>query len=411
MPDVNLSPELLKNLAASATALAAVVGAFIAILQYFKLTTHREKVAAVRKSFEGVVASLASENEVDRLAGAILLRRFFDPTTEVTTKDTPYAAETINVIAAILRGQPSGNFQKLLADGLAFAPSLQRADLQRTNLHNAYLGSRGQQQVDLSYADFYRADLSGASFKGANASGAFFYQTRMTDAVLRNTDLRGANFFEADLYGVNFDGAKLAGATFEGARNVPSDLKPHLEGHCWNGPEVFKVSARVVRAETPVIYVSKPGCLDERQEKIVGLVCGWIYASGLRTEVLERVDYPATGALGEVRRRMSGCKGAAVFGFGEFKISEGLWRPGTADEAKVRDQASSTPWCELEAGMAVMVDLPLLLVADPALTKGVFDPLLVEHNIFRLIVPPDRLSPGFRNWLVAVGERARLVLE
>ena len=51
----------------------------------------------------------------------------------------------------------SSNFQKLLADGLVFAPSLQRADLQRTNLHNAYLGSRGERQVDLSYVD-YRAD-------------------------------------------------------------------------------------------------------------------------------------------------------------------------------------------------------------------------------------------------------------
>ena len=109
------------------------------------------------------MASLASEKEIDRLAGAILLRRFFDPRAEVTTKGEPYVVETVNVMAAILRSQPSGNFQKLLADGLAFAPSLQRADLKRTNLHNAYLGSRGERQVDIeAYADFYRADLSGA---------------------------------------------------------------------------------------------------------------------------------------------------------------------------------------------------------------------------------------------------------
>ena len=67
MPDIP-SPELVKDIAALGTGLAAVVGGMIAILQYFKLTTHRDKVAAVRKSFEGVVASLASQKR-HRLAG------------------------------------------------------------------------------------------------------------------------------------------------------------------------------------------------------------------------------------------------------------------------------------------------------------------------------------------------------
>jgi hypothetical protein len=407
MPYLTLSPDLLKNLAAFATGLTAVIGAIIAALQYLNatLTKHREKVAAVRRSFEGVLTSLASENEVDKLAGAILLRRFFDPTTEVNTKDTPYAAEAINVIAAILRGQPSGNFQKLLADGLAFAPSLRRADLQRTNLHNAYLGSRGNKIVDLAYADFYRADLSGASLKGAKACHAVFYQARMTSAVLRDADLRGANFFEADLCGVNFDGARLANATFERTRNIPPELKPHLYSNRWDGPQKFEYSRGGDRVDPPVIYVSKPGCLDEHQGKVVGLVCSWLESSGMIPDALERSDYPTTGALGEVRRRMSGCRGAVVFGFGELKISDGLWRSGTADEAKVSGQAFSTPWCQIEAGMAVMFNIPLLLVVDADLTKGVFDSSLVEHNVFRLPMPPDRLSPALANWLVAVGER------
>jgi hypothetical protein len=272
-------------------------------------------------------------------------------------------------------------------------------------LHNAYLGSRRNKFVDLSYADFYRADLSGASLKGAKACHAVFYQTRMTNAVLRNADLRGANFFEADLCGVNFDGARLDNATFERTRNIPLELRPHLKGHHWNGPEEFKFSGDPDRADPPAIYVSKPGCLDEHQGKVVGLVCSWLQSGGMIPDALERGDYPTTGALGEVRRRMSGCRGAVVFGFGELKISDGLWRSGTADEAKVNDQAFPTPWCQIEAGMAVMFNLPLLLVVDADLTKGVFDPLLVEHNVFRLTIPPDRLSPSFVDWLLAVGER------
>ena len=406
MPDIP-SPELVKDIAALGTGLAAVVGGMIAILQYFKLTTHRDKVAAVRKSFEGVVASLASEKEIDRLAGAILLRRFFDPRAEVTTKGEPYVVETVNVMAAILRSQPSSNFQKLLADGLVFAPSLQRADLQRTNLHNAYLGSRGERQVDLSYADFYRADLSGASLKGAKATGAVFYQARMTDAVLRSADLRGANFFEADLRGVNFEGAKLSGTTFEGARNVPEELGMHIKEGRWCGSETFSSPRRASRPKAVLaVYVSKPGCLDAHQEKVVSAVCGWLESGGLQPVALERGDHPTTGALGEIRRRMSGCAGTVVFGFGELSISKALWRSGTLDEAEISEAALPTPWSQIEAGVAAMINLPLLLLAEAKLEKGVFDPSLVEHNVFRVAMPPDRHSSSVENWFVAVRERA-----
>ena len=390
------------------TGLAALAGAAITVFQYFKLTTYRDQLASSRKWFDDVVVSLSSEKEIDKLAGAILLRRFFDPDSEVNPpgkdpdRKTPYAPEAVNVIAAILRGQPTGNFQKLLADGLAFAPSLHRADLQRTNLQNAYLGSRGDRMTNLSQADFYRADLSGASLKGANASGAVFYQARMTDAVLRNADLRDANFYEADLLGANFDGAKLAGAKFGRARNVPAELTPFIEEEVWQGEEQFKSSESGARPAPRVVYVSKPGCLDAHQERIVALVCGWLESDGLKTATLERPDYPATSAFAELRRRMSGCAGVVVFGFAELRITEGMWRPGTSEEAIVSGQAASTPWNQIEAGMAAMINLPLLLVAEPEVTKGVFDPALIEHNVFRVTIPPDRLSPNLRSWLVAV---------
>jgi Pentapeptide repeats (8 copies) len=208
------SPGWLSDFGPLLAGLGGLIVALVGVLQYFQ--THREKVAAARKSFDSVVSSLASENEVDRLAGAILLRRFFDPNSEVattsipfaaplrrffdrksevSTRDTPYATEAVNVIAAILRNRPTGNFQKLLADGLAFAPSLSGADLQRTNLNNAYLGARDlgardKRKVDLRKADFFRADLTEASLKESDAQEAVFYQARLTNAVLREAKLR-----------------------------------------------------------------------------------------------------------------------------------------------------------------------------------------------------------------------------
>jgi Pentapeptide repeats (8 copies) len=219
--------DLTGAIAAMVTALVALLG-ILGIPTYIRYRTRRDKMTLVRDAFESVVKSLASAVEVERVAGAILLRRFFDPTSEVGIASAPYTKEVVNVITSALRSQPTGTLQKILVDGLAYAPSLRYVDLQRANLQNAYLGPRpvGERTeavpgiVDVSYADFYRSDLSGGSIKGAIARGAVFYQARLQNTVLKGADLRSANFFEADLHGAMFEGALLKGASFKNARRA-----------------------------------------------------------------------------------------------------------------------------------------------------------------------------------------------
>lgn len=170
---------------AGATTFVGMVGAVLGILRYFNYRSKRDRIAVVGSAFEVVVEALASDNDVKRLAAAIRLRRFFDRHSEVGTAGATYSTEALGVMAGVLRDLPTGNLQKLLADGLASAPSLMRADLQRTNLQSAYLSG-----ANVSYADFYRADLSHASLKGAVARSAAFYQARLVDTVLTGADLR-----------------------------------------------------------------------------------------------------------------------------------------------------------------------------------------------------------------------------
>jgi hypothetical protein len=71
------------------------------------------------------VSALASDDTERRLAGAVLLRRFFDRSSELGVRDllgrrrTPYAEEALSVIAAVLRGLPSFTGAKL--HGASFA--------------------------------------------------------------------------------------------------------------------------------------------------------------------------------------------------------------------------------------------------------------------------------------------------
>lgn len=203
--------------------------AILGILKYFNFRSRRERTTTVGQAFIATVDALASEDHPRQLAGAILLRRFFDRTTEQGEAGAPYEKEAVAVIAALLRGDQAGNLQKLLADGLGYAPSLQHADLQRCNLRDAYLGVRPDRSVDLSRADFFEADLSRASLKGAKAHGAVFFRTVMHDAVLRDSDLTSADFRDADLKGATFVGACVSGARFRGAHDVPAEVSELLD--------------------------------------------------------------------------------------------------------------------------------------------------------------------------------------
>src|SRR5688572_25173762 len=215
--------------------IAGFATALVGILKYFNYRTRRDRLALVGEAFNGTVDALGSKDPVKQLAAAILLRRFFDRRTEQGAAGAPYQQEAVRVIAALLRAPNTDEeLQKLLADGLAYAPDLRGADLQRCNLTRAYLGERDGRVVDLSKADLYRADLTRASLRGATARGTAFYRAVLIKTILqdadlafadfRNANLSDADFRNANLEGARFDNAELTGARFSGAKHMPPEI-------------------------------------------------------------------------------------------------------------------------------------------------------------------------------------------
>ncbi|RZT93869.1 pentapeptide repeat-containing protein [Rivibacter subsaxonicus] len=379
----------LKDIGTLVTALGVLLGAVIGVLKYLSF---RDKQLAAQTAFRTVVDSLSSSVEGQRLGGAILLRRFFDPKTELGEGRMPYAREAVDVIVALLRETEPGNFQKLLADGLLYAPSLEGADLQRTNLQNAYLGRKdGGKAPKLSRADFYRADLSAASLKGADASRAVFYQARLHNTIFRGADLREAMFFGADLLGAEFKGARLTGANFDHARNVPPQIAELVDKTgVYNGPEVFEASTQSRAADRPQIFLSKPGTLSVLQQEFVRQVTTFLDAEQIDVATVDRSDYPNVGAVSEVRRVLSGCSGALVLGFRQLEVSKGVWRAGTEEAREVEHVALPTTWNHVEAGMAAMAGLPTLFLVE----RGVIDGVFALGDVGHVITDVDLARPN-----------------
>ena len=467
------------TLVATLTAVAGLIAAIVGVLKYFNYRTKRDRIAAVGTVFEAVVEALASDDDVKRVAAAIRLRRFFDPRAELatgglalrmrrlgrgeahsdpasggkargepnrrlTSDELPYAADAVNVIVAILRSQPPGDFQKLLADALTRAPKelLVGADLQRTNLQNAWLG-----EINLPKADFYRADLSNASFKGGGVEGAQFYEarlvrTRFTRAKLEganffgadlsradfeqaelheasfiestarragfceaklekasftNADLRGADFRGAALLGAGFDGARLAGAAFKDARGVPESVALRL------GADGVHSDDDVPHAPSRRVFLSGPAVVTAQQQALVDRVAHLIEEHDGEVVRLSREDYPASGSCAEIRRLMGGCTAAAIVAVPQMVVREGTFRGGTPEAAPVRDTAFATPWNQVEAGMAIALDLPVMVVRSQVEAAGVF---AMRHDASTLTMldvdecgPLSTLDHGIGQWL------------
>ncbi|HWN09310.1 MAG TPA: pentapeptide repeat-containing protein [Pyrinomonadaceae bacterium] len=421
---------MFKDVPTAITTIAAVLTGVLGVFKYFQYKTRRDKIMAVRQSFEGVVKSLASKDDVERSAGAILLRRFFDHRSEVGIAGKPYWKAAVDVSAAILRNQERGNFQKLLADGLAYAPSLERTDLQRTNLQFAYLGARDIPRpgwyrrlrrrdsafetiiTDLSYADFYRADLSHASLRRARVEGAVFYQARMHHTVLRDANLQGANFYEADLRGANFKGAHLKNANFFGAKNLPEGLKAKLdEDSLYKDDEPFKPEGHQASTGKLRIFVSKPGILNGQQQHYLSMLKIKLEREGMIARAIERSDYPNFGTIGEIQRAMDECVGAVVLAFKQLEVRDGSWRSGTPEEKQIKGRSFSSPWNQIEAGMAAMLNIPILVLCQRGIDDDIFDPFANVDAIHRAFIDEDweagAFSEQFQAWCAEVSEHSQ----
>jgi pentapeptide repeat protein len=230
---VNLSAEDAQRWATIVGSLATVI---VTVLTFFRSQNKRDVRAAVGASFASTVEALASDNDTTRMAGAVLLRRFFDRQTEQGARGTPYVKEAIELIAGMLREELPPRIQKVLADGLRYAADLAGADLQYCNLQNAYLGWKSDDDpgVNLTEADLYQARCGRASFKKARLNKTVFLEAdlqkaSMIEADCTDADFRGANLTGANLTGADFAGAQIGGANFVGARGVPLGVATLLD--------------------------------------------------------------------------------------------------------------------------------------------------------------------------------------
>lgn len=396
-----------SNIASVYFAILAILIPFLIIacnwiVEYTGMKSNKRKRDEANESFDKIVENLASDNPASQLSAAVLLRRFL----VLKIGRTNYLhKETVDVISSILRTLSNGIYQKTLADGLAYSPDLSYADLQKTNLQNVYLGSKSAtlklRSTDLFMANLtyglidkvdavdiilYNALLYGATLKNSDFSNAYLVGADLTNAILKKSNFSYANFEGANLTNAKFDGVLLLGAKFTNATNVPAEIKEFLEDGVYTLDKPVTTSVNSVQKS---IFFSMPGNMSKSDEVTVVAYRQYLMELGYEVIYYNRDTYPRFGQLSQIKASIEKCAAMVAFGSKQTFIKEGVYRPGMCGERSINDSWLSTPWNEVEVGMATMIGIPILLVKDEDIVDGIFDDVISESFIFTITSKTD----------------------
>lgn len=352
------------------------------IIEYTGMKSNKRRREEARESFDKVVENLSSDNPATQLSSAVLLRRFLS----LKIGRTYYLhKETIDVISSILRTLPTGVYQKTLADGLAYTDDLTNADLQRTNLQNVYLGSKSY-TLKLHSTDLFMANLTYGLIDNVDATGIILYNSLLYGTIIKNSNFTKANFVGADLTNAKFKNVILFGADFSKATNVPPEIADTLvDGICRSENPITTNNNKFGRA----IFFSMPGNMSKSDEIIVLAFRQYLIKLGYEVIYYNRDTYPRFGQLSQIKAAIEKSAAMIAFGTKQTFIKEGVYRPDMIGERNISNGWLSTPWNEVEVGMATMIGIPILLVKDEDIEDGVFDEIISESFISTITSKTD----------------------
>lgn len=390
----NFGDFLLENLSGIAVVSTAIVAFTYVIIETI---THKKEKTEILNSFSETVKQLASDNSESQLSAAILLRRFIN--VKLGFRGKFLYDETINVISSLLRTLPTGIYQKTLGDGLAYAADLSEKDLQKTNLQDLYLGNKTC-KIIMRKTDMYMSDLSYALLQNIDGNGIIFYNAILLCTVIKDCDFTNANFNGADLTNVKMKNVLLTGASFNNASGVPEIIKEKLEDGIFKGEQPITTSQK---EDAKTIFFSMPGVMTKYDEVITKEYKRLLESKGYDVIYYIKDDYPKFGQFNKVKESINRSSGVIAFGFKQLNIVDGVLRPHTNNELNLSSKWLTTPWTDIEVGMALMTKLPILLVHDTDITDGVFDDNLNECFVGKISTEIDirriERNPVFENWI------------
>lgn len=152
------------------------------------------------------------------------------------------------------------------------------------------------------------------------------------------------------------------------------------------------------------VLVCAPAVRTRSQQATYEQLLSSLESRGFSVTVLTRPAYVAD-PWEELVRLMNRADGVVVAGFRQMSIRHGVWRDDTAEQATV-DTVWTSPWMQIEAGMAIALGKPVLVLPERGVSEGIFARQNWTATVFGSPAGLDE-SPEADRWAATVRALAK----
>ncbi len=132
------------------------------------------------------------------------------------------------------------------------------------------------------------------------------------------------------------------------------------------------------------IFLSTPNSLSQMQSGLKDCIVTLVKGENLEPRTIGITDMPTSHPLKEAAILARACYGGLILGFEQCLSQMAVQKRGTLSEKAVHGLLHPTPWNQLEAGMLFALRKPLLIMRQPGVEGGIFDPGVSESFIVTL---------------------------
>jgi hypothetical protein len=154
----------------------------------------------------------------------------------------------------------------------------------------------------------------------------------------------------------------------------------------------------------PTVLLSCPALLTNDQNKVLDLWTRDLGLGGLAIERLSRQRY-AHEPWQQLRSEVNRIDGLVACGFRQLGVLTGHWRARTEEERDAMGWHWTTPWVQIEVGMAAMAGAPILAVPEPGVSEGIFSVDVWTGLVFGATMADGPRAPEVRRWRRQVEHR------
>lgn len=148
------------------------------------------------------------------------------------------------------------------------------------------------------------------------------------------------------------------------------------------------------------VFISHPTAYNKYQEAFLSLIELELKDHGLNPTNLGKNNWSYKSPLKPIKELMATCAAAIVIGLERHHSLIGYEKEFSKDSKELIHKFSSTPWIQIEAGMAYYAGIPLLILKENRVyAEGILDPQISDSYVFEfdLRKQTKKLSPELKN--------------